>query len=134
MAFVRGFFRVYSWIFEAILGLMGIALGVGPLIVGIHSVQLGWLPWTGSSLTLWPILLGLLALMLVLLAVAGRMRWLLFLFSIGVFVLFLRGFFLGSYSFAGPLQARHAAILTAGALLAALGAWPSNSRANSRVR
>jgi hypothetical protein len=80
--------------------------------------------------------LGLLGLLCVALSLLGKLRVLLFFFAIYVFYLLLKGFFVNlSYTFSGPNAARNAAILTAGAFVAIIGAWPTAlRRANSRVR
>ncbi len=134
MAFLRGVLRVYSWIFEAILCLMAIAFGLVGFVTG-GGIQLGWLPWSGNAVLAWTAGLGILGLFCVLLAIAGRLRILQFLFSLTVVVLLVRGLFMGSYVFAGPAQAKNAAYLVAAAFVAFIGAWPDGRRrVNSRVR
>jgi hypothetical protein len=123
VAFLRGFLRVYSWIFETIISLIAIAAAVAEIAFA-GDVHLGWLPWEGNTLLAWLIVGGLLGLLFVILAIRGKMRVLLFLFSIGVFVLLVKGLFMGPYAFDGPGPAQRAALLVAGALLAIVGAWP----------
>ena len=127
MALLRGFLRVYSWIFEAVLCLGAIAFALAGFVTG-GGIQLGWLPWTGQALLLWTLALGVLGLICVFFAVIGKLRVLLFLFSLGVVVLLVKGLFFGTYAFAGPDPARQAAYLAAAAMVALIGAWPFYAR------
>ncbi len=126
---MRGVLRVYSWIFEAVLCAMALAVASVTVLSGDLDLKLGWLPWDSKHATSWLFAFGLLGLLLVLLAVAGRMRALLFLFALAVAVLLLKGFFYGlGYSFENAGQARNALVLIAGAFLAAIGAWPGRGK------
>lgn len=130
MQVLRGVLRVYSWIFEAILCLLAVAVAGVTLLSGNEGLNLGWLPWKGEALLGWMIGLGILGLLCVLLSIVGKARILLFLFALGTFVLLVKGFFWGvSYAFPNPAQAQTAALFTGGALLAAIGAWPVSSPA-----
>lgn len=134
MGLIRGILRVYSWIFEAVLCAMAIAVVAVTVLSGDLDLKLGWLPWDSKNVTAWLFGFGLLGLFLILLAVAGRLRILLFLFALGVFVLLVKGFFYGlGYSFENAGQALNALILIAGAFVAWLGAWPwGGARQNVR--
>jgi hypothetical protein len=76
---------------------------------------------------------GLVGFLCVVLAVKGTLRILLFFFAIHTLYMLVKGLFLSGYSFAGPNDFRNAVILTGGAFLAVVGAWPS-STSNSRAR
>lgn len=129
MAFLRGLLRIYSWIFEALLCLLGIGVAVVSLTVGSPDpVSLDWLPWSARALPAWLIGLGILGLIFVILAMMGSLRVLLFLFAAAVFVLLAKGFFFSTHSFSGPMAARNSALLVSGAFLAFIGAWPSASK------
>ncbi len=110
--------RLFSYLFELILSLFltGIALAAGST-----SLQLGMLPWTGAMLNRWVLGLGVLGILVTLLAVVGRFRFLYPLWCLAVLVLMVRGFFVSGYSFAGPDEWRMALWLTAGAFVAFLG-------------
>ena len=130
MAFLRGLLRVYSWIFEALLCLLGIGVSIVSLTVGRSDpVQVDWLPWSPGALPAWLIGLGILGLVFVFMAMIGRLRILLFLFAAAVFALLAKGFFFTTHSFEGPAEGRNSVLLVAGALLAFIGAWPSASKA-----
>ena len=129
MGFLRGVLRVYSWIFEAVLCAMALAVASVTVLSGDLNLKLGWLPWDQKNAVTWLFAFGIVGILLILLAIAGRFRVLLFLFSWAVVVLLLKGFFYGfGYSFENAGQAHNALLLVAGALLAAIGAWPGRGR------
>lgn len=129
MVVLRNVLRVYSYIFEAILCFMAIAVSAVTLLSGNEDLNLAWLPWTGQKLTAWLLSLGLLGLICAALAAAGRLRVLLFLFSLAALVILARGLFLSSYSFGDAAEAKRALWLVLAALLAFIGAWPILPRA-----
>jgi hypothetical protein len=130
LGFLRGLLRVYSWIFEALLCLLGIGVAIVSLTVGRPDpVQVDWLPWSAGALPAWLIGLGILGLFFVFLAVLGRLRILLFLFAAAVFALLAKGLFFTTNSFESPDGGFDALLLVAGALLAIIGAWPSSPKA-----
>ena len=132
MAFLRGLLRVYSWIFEALLCLLGIGVSVVSLTVGSPDpVVLDWLPWSPGALPVWLICLGILGLIFVFMAVIGSLRILLFLFAAAAFALLAKGFFFTAHTFAGPDAARNSLLLVLGAFLAFVGAWPSGGKARA---
>ncbi len=125
MRFLRGVLRVYSWIFEAVLCAMALAVASVTVLSGDLDLKLGWLPWDSKHVTAWLFGFGIVGLLLVLLAIAGRLRILLFLFALAVVVLLAKGFFYGfGYSFENAGQAKNALLLIASAFLAWIGAWP----------
>ena len=129
MGFLRGVLRLYSWIFETLLCLLAIGISIVSLTVGsTDPVHPDWLPWGPAALPAWLIGLGVLGLILVLLALAGRLRILLFLFAIGVFGLLAKGFFFSTHTFDDAASARNALLLVVGALIAIIGAWPTSPK------
>ncbi len=130
MSVIRGVLRVYSWIFEAVLCAMAIALASVTVLSGDLNLKLGWLPWDSKSSTSWLFGFGILGLFLILLAIAGRLRILFFLFALAVVVLLVKGFFYGlGYSFENASQAQNALALIGAALVALFGAWPESNKA-----
>lgn len=129
MSLIRGVLRVYSWIFEAVLCAMAIAVAAVAVLSGDLDLKLGWIPWDGKSATAWLFGFGFFGLFLILLAIAGRLRILLFLFALAVVVLLAKGFFYGlGYSFENALQAQNALALIAAAFVALIGAWPASDK------
>ena len=123
MGILKGLLRVYSCIFGLLLSLFLLAVSILALSSGT-PVNLGFLPWTGQTLSYWLLGSALTGLLFVLMAMRGKVRVLYFLWSLSVFVLLFRGFFLTSYSFSGPMKFKPAVCLTLAALFGAIGAWP----------
>ena len=134
MGVLRNVLRVYSYIFEAALCLIAIAVSGVTLLSGNEELVLGWLPWTGAKLPVWLMLLGLIGLLTLILAIFKKRRGLFFLFTIFVFVLLVRGFVFSPYTFSGAGDLRQAMLLLAGALLAIVGAWPTPALSQSGKR
>jgi len=122
VAALRALVRVFSYLFHFVLTAFLLAVSAVALSSG-QSLQLEMLPWQGRTLT-YALFGGALAgLVLVILAVRGKWRPLFFLWSLAVLALMARGFFFSHYYFAGPPEFHTALYLTAGAFIAALGAW-----------
>jgi hypothetical protein len=124
---VKALLRAYSYIFEGLLDLFALVVSCVALTTG-SPLNLGFLPWPGAKLSYWLLSLALLGLLFLLMAMGGKLRALFFLWSLTVFVLLFRGFFLTAYSFSGPVKFQPAVWLTVGALFGAIGAWPWKKR------
>jgi len=122
--------RIGAYLFHLLLGLFLIALGIAGWSSTPGSLKLGMLPWQGSSLTWAVLILGVLAVVCVLLAILDKLRWLFPLWTLFVFVMMLRGFFLTGYSFADKGQFKSAVWLTCVALIAFLASLSLLSRRN----
>jgi hypothetical protein len=114
--------RIFSYAFHGLLTLFLLALAVLALSSG-QPLQLGMLPWDGPTLTYALLAAALVGLLSVILAIFRRWRLLFFLWSLAVLAVMARGFFFSRYYFTGPPEFHNALYLTAGALIAALGAW-----------
>lgn len=114
--------RVFSYIYHGLLALFLLGIAIVALSSG-QQLQLEMLPWQGPALTWWLLSAASLGLASVILAICRMWRPLFFLWSLAVLVLMARGFFFSHYYFAGPPEFRGALYLTAGALIAAFGAW-----------
>jgi hypothetical protein len=126
VVFLRNVLRVYSWIYETILCFLAIAVAAAVVISGDQNLHIGWLPWRQDRLMAAMLLIGIGGILSVLLAITGKVRILLFLFSLYALYLLVSGLFLNmGYSFTGPVEARNALLVTAGAALAVIGAWPA---------
>ena len=124
-----GLLRVYSWIFETLLCLLAIGVAIVSLTVGAPDpVSIGWLPWSAHTLPAWLIGFGVVGLIFVVLAIAGRLRILFFLFAAAVFVLMGKGLFFSAISFQDAAEGRNAFLAVLGSLVAVIGAWPSGRR------
>ena len=122
MEAVKTLLRLFSFVFLGLLALFLIAVSSFALTSGAPSLELGLLPWTGSTLA-WVVLGGsLFGLVSVLLAMASKWRFLFFLWSLAVAVLLVRGYIFTGYRIP-PGGVSTAIGLTVGALIALLGAW-----------
>lgn len=123
MGILKALLRVFSYVFEGLLALFLLGISLLSMATGA-DLNLGFLPWKGMALSYWLLGLALFGLMTLLMALAGRLRGLFFLWSLAVFVLLVRGFFLSFQPFARPLTLKMAMWLTIGTLIGAIGAWP----------
>src|SRR5260370_33795501 len=114
---MEGVLRVDSYLFELVLI---VSCGAISCFASYNHTPLNlpFLPWTGHQLVSWLFYSALIGLFTLVLAIAGRLRGLFFLWSLAVFVMLFRGFLLTSYSFAGPVHFKTAVYLTMFALIA----------------
>jgi hypothetical protein len=112
--------RVFAYLYQLVLSLFLIALGIVAWSSGHTDLNLALLPWEGAALTRIIPVLGIVGLACLLLA-GSRLRWFFPLWCLLVLILMIRGFFLSSYSFAGTNEFQFAVWLTAGALIAFVG-------------
>jgi hypothetical protein len=122
VAVLKALMRVFSYLYHGLLTLFLLGISTIALSSG-QPLQLGMLPWQGQPLTYWLFCIALAGLASVVLAIFRKWRPLFFLWSLAVLAVMAEGFFLSHYHFASPAEFRSALYLTAGALIAALGAW-----------
>lgn len=116
--------RVFCYLYHTILSLALLALGGVATLSGAEHMKLETLPWHGTQLNNWLIGLGIAGLLSVLLAITGKVRFLLPLWSIFVLVMLVKGVFLTpSVSFDGQSDFHNWLWLTGGAVLALLGSF-----------
>ena len=129
MVFLRNFLRVYSYVFETVLCGMGLLLCLFAFANHNVTVDVPWLPWSGSAGIQWIAGLSLAGILCVALAGFGVVRFLLFLYAGGVVYILFRGLFISAkYTFSGPNDARYAVYLVIAAFIAFLGAFPMRNR------
>jgi hypothetical protein len=88
--------RIYRYVFEILLSLFMIALG---LIGGSQLDLHGLLPWEPPSLATWLIVLGLIGIVCTVLAVTCWFRYLYPLWALAVVAMLFRGFVFSPYSY-----------------------------------
>lgn len=120
--------RIYSYLYHLVLALFLLGLSLVAMASSSHTLNLGMLPWKGATLTYWLFGAGVLGVLLVLLALMGKLRFLFLPYALAVFGMMLRGYFVSGYSFRGKDEFRMAIWLTAGALVAIFGAWSAARR------
>jgi hypothetical protein len=125
---IKALLSFLSYVFHGLLCLMLIVLSCLAMIAGAQTLQLGMLPWTGSTL-LYVLFFGALAgLATVLLAIKGTWRPLFFVWSLVVMLLLVKGYVFSGYHF-GPGEYRTAGFLIVGSAIALVGAWVRMGRA-----
>ena len=132
LAFVRHVLRGYSYVFEGILSLMAIGVGLLGAFSQNASMHVGWLPFDGPHVVRWLLVSGVVGLLCLVLAMLGRLRILLFLFALVSTLILVKGLFFGSYTFSGPADAKHAGYLIAGTFVALIGTIPQMVRRAAR--
>jgi hypothetical protein len=125
--------RLYSYLFHLILSLFLIGISIVAISSG-KALTLKMLPWEGDSLNRWIMGLGIVGLICVFLAVTGIFRWIFPLWTLFVFGMMLRGFFLTPYDFGGESNFKGAAWLTFGAFGAFLSSLAVLDRRTKRRR
>jgi hypothetical protein len=86
--------RVFCYLFHTILSLALLALGGVAILSGAEHMKVEALPWEGTQLNHWLVGLGIVGLVSVFLAVTGKLRFLLPLWSIYVLGMLVKGVFL----------------------------------------
>jgi uncharacterized membrane protein len=123
----------FSYVFHGLLCLILIVLSFVAMIAGAQTLQLGMLPWTGSTL-LYALFFGALAGMAtVLLAIKGTWRPLFFVWSLVVVLLLVKGYVFSGYHFS-PGEYRTAGFLMVGSAIAVVGAWVRMGRTTGARR
>ena len=122
MAALKAVISWLSYLFHFVLallllGIAGLALASGP-----ESLHLDMLPWGGRTLDYILLAGSLFGLLSIALAVAGRLRFLFLLWSLGVAALLTKGYVFSGYRF-GAGEWRGALYLIAATWVAVVGAW-----------
>jgi hypothetical protein len=120
--------RVFCYLFHTILSLALLGLGVVAVQSNVTDMKVETLSWQGTELNHWLIGLGIVGLASVLLAVSGKFRVLLSLWSIYVFGMMVRGvFFNSNVTFSGREDFHNWLWLIGGALVALIGSLTTPS-------
>ena len=133
MEVIKALLSFLSYLFHILLCLMLLVMSGLAMAAGAQTLQLGMLPWTGSTL-LYVLFFGaLLGLLTVFLAIKGWMRPLFFVWSLVVTIMLVKGYIFSGYHFT-PGEFNRVLYLIGGSLIALIGAWAqmSNSRARAR--
>jgi hypothetical protein len=121
VAAVKFILSAFSYLFEGLLALFLAAIAGLALASGI-PLHLEMLPWTGSALDYVLLFGGLFGVILVVLAILGRLRPLFFVWTLAVVIFMIKGYVFGSYHF-DPASAKTAGYLVLGALFGLLGGF-----------
>ncbi|HVO98607.1 MAG TPA: hypothetical protein VMT15_11100 [Bryobacteraceae bacterium] len=125
MRAISWFLRVFCYLFHTVFSIALVVLGGLAFLAGATNMKLQSIPWwQGTTLNCWLVGLGLLGLLSVFLAITGKVRALLALWSICVLGLLIRDVFLSlAVTFSGREDFHNWLLLTAGAALAMIGSF-----------
>ena len=122
MEVIKALLTFLSYLFHGLLCLILFVISTLAVAAGAQTLQLGMLPWTGSTL-LYTLLAGSLAgLATVILAIRGKWRPLFFVWSLVVTLLLVKGYIFSGYHFV-PGEFRTAVYLIVGSVIALIGSW-----------
>jgi len=124
---IKALLSFLGYVFHGLLCLILFAMSGLAMAAGAQTLQLGMLPWTGSTL-LYTLFFGaLLGLVTVILAIKGRLRPLFFVWSLVVTLVLLKGYIFSGYRFS-PGEFRTATYLIVGSVIALIGSWVQMGR------
>ncbi|MGD0666670.1 MAG: hypothetical protein ABSB23_03855 [Bryobacteraceae bacterium] len=123
MEAVKALLRLFSYLYHGLLALFLLALSAVALASGAAELRLDMLPWSGATLAWVLLAASLFGLLAVVLAVRRAGAALLFLWSLLVAAMLLKGYVFSGYRFAPGVGVRTAVSLVLGSWLALLGAW-----------
>jgi uncharacterized membrane protein len=124
---IKALLSFLGYVFHGLLCLILFAMSGLAMAAGAQTLQLGMLPWTGSTL-LYTLFFGaLLGLVTVILAIKGRLRPLFFVWSLVVTLVLLKGYIFSGYRFS-PGEFRTAMYLMVGSVIALIGSWVQMGR------
>ncbi|MGP8246123.1 MAG: hypothetical protein ACLQVN_16585 [Bryobacteraceae bacterium] len=121
MAALKTLVRIFSYLFHLVLTLFLLVVASLAMTSPTVFLRLDMLPWTGTALVHWVFFGSLFGLLSVLLAVAGKLRWLFLVWTLAVLVFLAKGYVFSGYRFTSG-GAVLAACVVCGSLVAFGGA------------
>ncbi|MGO9011249.1 MAG: hypothetical protein ACLQPN_14195 [Bryobacteraceae bacterium] len=131
MEAVKSLLRLFSYLYHGLLALFLLALSVVALASGAAALHLDMLPWSGATLAWVLLAASLFGLLAVVLAIRRAGVALLFLWSLVVAAMLLKGYVFSGHRFAPGVGVHTALFLVLGSWLAVLGAWLALQRPQS---
>lgn len=125
---LRLLLRLYSFLTLALLSLAGLAMSAIIVTSASRRVRVGWLPWSDDQLGGWLACLGIAGIAILVLSLAGRLRWLMPLFAACVAGVIIRGLFFSAWQFSGMAGFSQALWSAAGLVLMVVGSIPTPRR------
>jgi hypothetical protein len=120
---VQAILRFYSYVFQLIISLGALGVGLVAAMSENTTFQFEFLPWSGKELQNWLIVLGAIGVASVVLAFKGKLKFLFLAWTMAVTALVARGIFFSSYRFDGEADFQWALAFLVGVLATVLGAW-----------
>jgi hypothetical protein len=124
--------RIYSYVFVIALSLAALVFSAVILASPHDGVRLGWLPWVGEASGAYAAVFGVAGLVAVFLAISGRARFLLTLFTLGALIVATRGLFFSAWKFEGMIAAENGLHFVLALFMAFLGSIPARQRRRYR--
>lgn len=124
MSALRLLLRFYSYLAHAAISLAALAMSALVLTSPSHTAHIGWLPWTGDALGAWLAGVGVVGLIVIALSLAGRLQWLLPVFSLAVTYAVIRGLFFSPWQFENLAAFKLTLWLILALLIALVGSVP----------
>jgi hypothetical protein len=122
LAILGKLLRLFEYLFSGVLCLGLIGLGAVVLLSDSNNFTLAMIPWwTGRELARNLLLAGIAGLVITVLAVKGRLKFLMVLWTAAVVGTMIYGFFLSSYKYDDYDHFRTSLLMTGAAFAAFLG-------------
>lgn len=123
MGAVKALLRWFSYLYHGLLALFLLAVSVMALSSGAASLRLEMLPWQGATLAWTLLFTSLIGLASIMRSIRRGRGGLLFLWSLVVAFMLVKGYLFSSYRFAPGTGVATAVYLVLGSCLALIGAW-----------
>lgn len=120
---VQAILRFYSYVFQTLISLVCLALGLVATLSDNATFQVDLLPWTGQELRYSLLILGAFGLLSTFLAFRGKLKFLFVMWTLGATYLLARGIFASAHQFDGESDFKWALFLLSGVVATVLGAW-----------
>ncbi|MBM3814637.1 MAG: hypothetical protein FJW20_23675 [Acidimicrobiia bacterium] len=131
---MRMILHIYSYLFHLALALFLAGLALVAKITDAPNFDLAMLPYSDNKLVSYLLWINMAAAAAVLLAMAGKLRWLYPIYGVAVFVLTVRGFFLSAYTFEGREPFEDVLWFTLAALIAMIGSLSQLRKKKKHIR
>lgn len=120
---VQAILRLYSYVFQFLISLFLLALGLVAALSDNTTFEIDMLPWSGSDLKCALLVLGGFGILSTVLAFRGKLRFLFLIWTLIATGLLIRGIFASSHQFDGESEFKWALFLLSGVAATVLGAW-----------
>jgi hypothetical protein len=101
MSFVHGLLRIYAYAYHFLMAAFLVGLSVVAYLSGVHNIDSGGMvSYSGKELTDCLLGIGLAGIVVVVLAVTNKFRWLFPIYALLAMITLFRWFFVSGYRFA----------------------------------
>ena len=120
---VQALLRFYSYVFQLLIALILLALGLVATLSDNTGFEIDMLPWSGKELRVSLLILGAFGVLSIVLAFKGKLRFPFVMWTLGTAYLLGRGIFASGHRFDGESDFKWSLFLLLGVLATVLGAW-----------